>query len=722
MKTFLLEIGTEELPADFAEHVIAQLSGKVCDDLNSTSLKFGEIKCSTTPRRIVLLINDVAEFANDSLEVLKGPPSEQAFADGQPTKAALGFSKRCGISTDDLEVRETPKGPFVYAKIIKKGKSAYDLFSELIPNWIAHIQGRRFMRWGTGERRFSRPIRWLVSLLDEKLVTVNVDGCAPHVKSNTFTRGHRLYENNLSVNSAKEYLKLLANAGVIVDREERRSLIDNLINEASNELKASPDLPESLLNELTDLVESPSLIKGSFEDSYLNLPPEVLTTVMRVHQRYIPLYFNNKSNIDPLLLESRTTLLPVFLCISNGLIKSNETVRKGNQRVLKARLSDANFFIESDLSLTSEERLNLLKAVSFSEGLGSLYDRVMRIVWIVEVLTQNLVGPNNNPENTKRAALLCKHDLVSKMVGEFPELEGIIGGKYLLKEGESREVALAVLEHYLPRGSKDSVPTSDSGSILALAERFELLVSIFAKGERPTGSSDPFALRRAGNGIIQILFSKKWKIDIKQTLRIFLEYWFNMFPNFNINVDNLSNDLFEFFRQRIISQLEEEGIDPDLVEAVAGPSISISSLLSDPADILLRAELLSNMRKSEKLSTLQSVVIRASRLADKSLISTKIFGPSEVINDSLFERNSEKELLDLITSIEPIVNQDSNERYSLLVDYLINGAEILSRFFDGDQSVMVMSDDLLVRTNRLNLLAIIRNQAYILADFSKISG
>lgn len=720
MTNFLLEIGTEEMPADFSQQVINQLSQKVAVDLERLQLQHGIIHSTSTPRRIVLIIEELAEFSSDLVSECKGPPLNQAFIDGVPTQAANGFAKRNGLEPKDLEIRDTPKGSFVFAKNIEKGKPTLNLLSELIPNWIDALEGKRFMRWGEGDRRFSRPIRWMVSMLGEKIVPFNLKGCDPSIKTSNVTRGLRIKDDYLSLGSANDYSEIHMNTGIIIDRKSRKSFIKNLINEGSKKYKAIPDIPSKLIEELTDLVENPSLIIGEFDCSYLSLPPEVLTTVMKVHQRYVPLYKSQKDEIDSLLLDSEATLYPQFLCISNGPIEANNRIKKGNERVLKARLADAKFFVESDLSISSVKRLDQLKEVAFSAGLGSLFDRVKRIEWIVKFLIKEIDGPIINEESLTRAALLCKHDLVSQMVGEFPELEGVIGGKYLLYENEDRQVALAVSEHYLPRGSGDPIPQSDSGSMLALAERLELLLSIFSKGNRPSGSSDPYALRRAGNGIVQILFAKSWSFDVNFALIKLIEYWSDIFPDFKIDRQNLLADLSDFFRQRIISQLDEYKIDSDLIQAVAGNTIPIDRLLSDPADIRLRAELLSELRTSGKLSLIQSVVTRASRLAEKSELTKQVYSAENNVSEALFEKDSEKEVFNLINSIEPIVTRKSSDRYLELAKKLSTGSDVLAMFFDGNQSVMVMTEDLDVRSNRLNLLKILKNQSSVLADFDQI--
>ncbi len=720
MKTFLLEIGTEELPADFARLVLPQLEELVCRDFKQKRLGHGTIHCTSTPRRIGLVVESLDSVTKVLEEDRKGPPASQAYKNGKPTQAAFGFAKRLGLPVEALVVRDTEKGPFVFAKLVEKGMPASQCLCDLIPQWICNLQGRRFMRWGDGNLRFSRPIRWLVALLGDEVIPVCLEGTTPRICAGSVSRGHRLYQKNVLIPSAGSYVKSLEHEGVMVERDQRSKLISDVVTTAASSLDARPDLPEDLLEELTDLVESPLLIEGNIPDSFLSLPAEVLSTVMRVHQRYVPLYKIDNQK-DPLNLEARNTLLPRFLCISNGLLKAQVNIQKGNERVLKARLADAQFFIEVDRGITSKARRNELGKVTFAKGLGSLLDRVKRMEWLTDIVLNQLCFDETKADHIRRAAYLCKHDLVSQMVGEFPELQGVIGGKYLLAEKEPREVALAVLEHYQPRGAGDEMPGSDEGATLALVERIELLLSIYAKGERPSGSSDPYALRRAGNGLLQIIWFKKWRLDLNELLHRATVFWKELLPDLKINSDELKIELSDFVRQRMISLLEESGVDIDLVQAVAGETVSISRLLIDPLDLYERVNLLVKMRKSGELQFVQAVVTRAARLADKGDLPTDILDPSEVVDSDLFEKKSESDIFDLLKSLEPIVKGDSSNRYEHLAKKLIDGSKALEAFFDGDQSVLVMSENPAIRVNRLNLLGILRNQASIFADFSRIT-
>ena len=720
MSSYLLEIGTEELPADFAESVISQLEKSVNNDLNSSQVKFSEIRVTTTPRRIVLTIEGIAPFSEDNIAEQKGPSVAQAFHDGKPTKAAIGFARRYNLSPEKLEIRETPKGSFVFAKLIEKGKPVESLLADYLPKWISRIQGRRFMRWGNGDFRFSRPIRWIVSLIDSEVLSFRISGCDPEIQIGNVSRPHRLHGTSLTIKNAKTYFDQLRDEGVIVERNKRLLQINDLVINQEKNKKVKSDLTEPLLDELTDLVESPLLVTGRFDESFLELPPEVLSTVMKVHQRYIPLYKIN-FDFDPLSLDSKNILLPSFLCISNGLPSAKENIILGNEKVLKARFSDASFFIKSDLSVSSSSRINKLKTVTFAEGLGSLYDRVNRMKWLAKLLSSKLKFDQKDIDKAVKVAQFSKHDLVSNMVDEFPELQGIIGSKYLLYEGESREVCLGVLDHYKPKVTSDSLPSNNLGNAVSLAERFELLFSIFAKGERPSGSSDPYALRRAANGILLILWSKDWQLNINEIINDSLIYWEQLFPTLSFNLSSVSSELKEFFRQRIISLLEEKEIDFDIIQSVAGNTTSTSKLLDDPSDVNFRTSLLMDMRGNSTLDMLQAVVSRASKLAAKSSISKDVIDPTDLVDKSLFEKSCESEMFNVLEKLKPLAIGDDRIKYKLLADGLVSSADTLANFFDGDGSVMVMADDINLRNNRLNLLTILRNQSLKLADFSKLS-
>ena len=717
-RTFLLEIGTEELPADFARLALPQLEQTVRRDLDEWRLAHGAVRVSSTPRRLMVEVKDLVDGQSDLREERKGPPVAQAFVDGQPGPAAIGFAKRCGVAPEDLEVRPTPKGDCVFATVLVEGKATGVLLQQAIPTWIDALQGRRFMRWGDGEQRFSRPVRWLVALLDDQIIPVTLSSCQPAVESGRITRGHRLHPGAVELASAELYDEALAAAGVQVDRSARAASIRSALDQQADALDAALDCPSDLFEELVDLVEDPRVLEGRIADRYLDLPPEVIVTVMQSHQRYVPLRRPEVVD-DPLRLQSREVLRPEFLLVGNGLAAADGRIRRGNERVLSARLADAEFFLTVDRKQPSSDRRDALKSVTFAAGLGSLLDRSERIEALTATVTNALQWPEEVKDAALRAAHFCKNDLVSQMVGEFPELQGLMGGKYLLEEGETRAVAQAVVEHYLPRGAGDRLPQTDAGAAVALAERFELLLSIFSKGERPTGSSDPYALRRAGNGVLQILWDRRWRLDLVALLQQAAHQWQERFPDFQVKAETLTADLLQFLRQRIQSQLEDDGYASDLVQAVAGESLSDERLLRDPLDVLNRIQLLSQLRDGDRLGAVQAVVQRASRLASKGDLDPTVLQAENVVDPDRFASPSESAMHAVLLRLEPLAVQRA---YQELADALVDATPALEAFFDGPDSVMVMAEDADLRQNRLNLLGLLRNQASVLARFDLIQG
>ena len=717
--TFLLEIGTEELPADFVRLGLKQLDDLVSRDLRENRLLSGSITTTGTPRRLMVRVDDLQERQDDLTEERKGPPASQAFRDGSPAPAAIGFAKRCGVDPNDLEIRETPKGPFVFATVLTPGRDSVSILQDLIPLWIDALQGRRFMRWGSGSQRFSRPIRWLLALLGTEVIPLVLPNGDPEIRSDRFSRGHRLYgEQPLRIDAAETYEGQLARVGVVVDRRKRADHIRSAIAAEADQRDGQPNCPDALFEELVDLVEEPQVLCGRIGERFLKLPPEVISTVMQAHQRYVPL---DKKGVlsDPLRLTAEQVLRPEFLVVGNGLKPASDVIIRGNERVLGARLADAEFFLDVDRRQSSATRRDALHRVTFAEGLGSLRDRTDRIEQLTDLLLIQLGLDQDQSSAARRAAHLCKHDLVSQMVGEFPELQGLMGGKYLLQEGEPRSVALAVVEHYLPRGAGDDLPSTDAGAVVALAERLELLLSIYAKGERPSGSSDPYALRRAGNGVLLILWKQGWRLDLNVLLSKALSIWTRLFPSFAIEPESLGAEIALLLRQRIVSLLEEEGLPIDLVQAVAGDAVSHERLLADPVDVQDRIRLLHQLRDQGRLTAVQAVVQRAARLAEKGDLDQDRLSPADVVEPDRFESSSEQAMHAVVCKLEPLAQ---TRAYAPLADALIEATPELEAFFDGESSVMVMADEPELRRNRLNLLGVLRNQASVLARFELIQS
>ncbi len=566
MSKYLLEIGTEELPANFAHSVINQIKSLIEFELDKKLIKYNRVICTSTPRRIVLLIEGLVDNSDDKKVIRKGPKATYAFLNGVPTNAAIGFANSLGIDVEDLEIKATEKGDFVFGGKFEKGESTQSSLSKIVLKLIKNLQGPRFMKWGDGSFKFSRPIRWVVSLYNEKILDFVFDECDPKISIGNKSKSHRLINEIIEINSPENYFELMLKNGVIVNREERKEKIVNLINMESKLVNLKPDLSENLLNELTDLVESPNLIIGNFDNQFLDLPVEVLSTVMKSHQRYIPL-LKKDVKFSKLELSSEKIISTNFLLISNGLKESNTIILKGNEKVLKARFSDAKFFVESDKKVSSHERNEKLKSVSYLKGMGNVFERVERIKVIAEKIIMFSNDQSLETEKIKEAAKHCKNDLCSEIVYEFPELQGIMGAKYLLNEGFSNDICLAVAEHYLPIFYKDDLPSTKYGAILSISDKIETLISIFVSGKRPSGSSDPYALRRNLNGVILIIWQFELDLSIEDIFLELLDYWKISLPNLKFLKEKVLNDLIEFTNQRVVSHLDELAIGKNLIKA-----------------------------------------------------------------------------------------------------------------------------------------------------------
>ena len=720
MSTYLLEIGTEELPAKFAETIVNQFKSLIEFDLNKNFIKYEKVFCSTTPRRIVLMIFGIIDKGEDKIEFRKGPKAESAFNNGSPTNAAKGFAKSLNISIEDLQIKNTDKGDFVFGEKIEKGQLAKDLLSIIVPKVLKSLQGQRFMKWGFGNFKFSRPIRWIVSLYNSDLLDFSLKDIDNDLEIGNISRGHRLFKNKISIIHPDSYISLLEDSGVIVKRDVRKEFILNQIKNTSNKLALYPDLPDPLINELTDLVEFPNLILGEFDKSFLSLPAEVLCTVMKSHQRYIPLLKVNE-NINKLQLSSENILSTKFLCVSNGLSAASDLIQRGNENVLRARFADAKFFIASDKKFSCEERNLKIKNISFMKGLGSLSDRVNRIEFISEQIFNQIKDNDINLPEILQAARLSKHDLCSEIVYEFPELQGVMGGKYLKNEGYSENISLAVSEHYLPRFNKDELPSTKYGSITSISDKFETIISLFISGKRPSGSSDPYALRRNLNGIIQIAWNFNFDIKFDVLVSDSLDYWKENINETSFNYEDVSNEILEFIKQRVLSYLEEISIKKDIINSIYNSKLIQNSKLLEIYDLKNRISTINNIKSNENHFSIINIISRYSKLAGKGNLDTNIYLSENLIKPNLFEKISENEVLNLIKKFEILISK-SNWKYNELIDLFVNHLDILNDLFDINKGVMIVSEDLSVRENRLNLISLIRNYSLLLCDFTLLNS
>ncbi len=709
MSSFLLEVGTEELPADFIESAIAQWKAKIPTSLQENFLIPNAIAVYGTPRRLVVLLTGLPTQQPDREEEIKGPPVKAAFKDGEPTKAAIGFASKQEVAIEDLKIQDTPKGKFVFVQKQITGKPLTEILQQLIPTWITGLEGRRFMHWGDGDLKFPRPIRWLVSLIDDQVLPIELISGSSHVRSDRLSRGHRiLHPDPVSIPHAEQYLEQLRSAFIEVDPQIRADNIARQIEAHAKEIEGKAIIYPELLQEVTNLVEWSTAIVGRFDADFLILPGEVITTVMVKHQRYFPVETESGE------------LLPNFIAISNGDPEKSSLIALGNERVIRARLADAQFFYKADCDEPLDTYLPQLETVTFQEDLGTMRDKVERIVDISQRLGTQLNLSEQEQSDIENAALLCKADLVTQMVYEFPELQGVMGEKYALVSGESEAVAKGIFEHYLPRGAEDSLPQSIVGQVVGLADRLDTLVGIFGLGMIPTGSSDPFALRRAANAIVNITWSAELALNLDQILAELCTDFVTAHPERESPLDSLK----EFFLQRVQTLLQEDlKVDYDLVNAVLGENDREYSqrVLQDLLDGRDRALFLQEIRTDGKLEEIYETVNRSTRLAAKGELNTTKLDPDKVVNPDLFTQDSERKLYQAIEKLLPKTYSAQAERnYQALVNALAEIAPTVSNFLDGEDSVLVMADDPEVRQNRLNLLGLLRNHGRVIADFAPI--
>ncbi len=715
MPAFLFEVGTEELPASFVASAVRQWRDRLPQSLAEANLSATSVQVFATPRRLALVIEGLPDRQPDRREAVKGPPASAAFKDGQPTKAAEGFARKNGVALSDLELRATDKGEFVFAEVFTAGRSTPDLLQELAPQWVLALEGKRFMRWGDGELRFPRPIRSLIALWDDQVLPVSLTVRAATetrpaevLTADRVTTGHRvLHPAPVSIAQATDYVATLAAASVLVNPDQRQALIIEQTQAAAAQLGGEAEIDPDLLEEVRDLVEFPTAVIGGFDQEFLELPSEVTKTVMVTHQRYFPVHQPGQPD----------QLLPNFITISNGDPTKAAIIAEGNGRVVRARLSDGQYFYKADIAKPLESYLAKLETVTFQDQLGSMRAKVDRIVSMADRLCHQLQLSADDRDLVNWAALLCKADLVTSMVFEFPELQGIMGEKYARASGEPAAVAVAIGEHYLPKGAGDALPRSQTGRIVALADRLDTLCSLFRIGLLPSGSSDPFALRRAANAVVNIIWDAGWSLNLESLIEPeSVDRWAE---------SGMGTQLAEFFVQRFRSLLEDEqGIDYDLALAVVGePGDRDAALraLYDPADVLQRAQFLQSLRRSGQLANLYATINRASKLAAKGDLNFSDLDPAASVKPALFEQPSEQAFYDALVALLPITQATRQTRnYQPLADQLAQAAAVVANFFDGSESVMVMVDDEAVRRNRLNLLGLLRNHARVLGDFGAI--
>ena len=684
MNNYLLyEIGVEEMPARFVESTLVQLKENLTKSLSEKRISFNEIDTYATPRRLVLVVKGLADKQTDLEEEVKGPSKKIAVAeDGSFTKAALGFMRGKGLEEKDIYFKDLDGTEYIFATLREEGMDTSDVLMEVLPEIVKKVVFPKSMRWGGKNMRFVRPIRWLVALMNDDVVPVNLEGI---IASNK-TVGHRfLGAKEIEVNSIEDYFKKLEENYVILDQNERKKLILSQINNVAESINGHVDMDEDLLEEVTYIVEYPTAFYGEFDKEYLSLPKEVVKTPMKAHQRYFPVVDDNGD------------LLPYFIAVRNGNDCKIENVKRGNEKVLEARLADALFFFKEDTVHDLEYFREKLNSVVFQEKLGTILDKSERLYKISKSIENEYDLDNKKLE---RAAYLCKADLVTNMVFEFDELQGYMGMEYSKLKGEDEVVSKAIFEHYLPRFNGDIVPETMEGSILSIIDKMDTISGFFAIGITPTGSADPFALRRQCLGILTILLKNNIELDVAELAGIALD----QYTDLEFKKEEIISSIVEFFNERTKNMFKDMGIRYDVIDAV------LAKEEKNILDLYTRAEAINKWIDRESLTDMLVAFNRVSTLAEKA--------QSSEVNTDLFEDDSEKNLYDEFVVVDKeIAKLMSEKEYTKSLDKFATLKNSIDKFFE---SVMVMDDREDVRNNRLALLENIYKSMLQICDLSKI--
>lgn len=686
-KDLLFEIGLEEMPARFIRAAVEQLKERTSKWLGDSVISYDSIDSYATPRRLAVLVKGVAEKQEDVHEEVKGPSRKIALDEsGNWSKAALGFARSQGVDPDQFTFRELSGTEYIYVSKSREGVETKSLLSEGLLGILHAMNFPKNMRWGSYDFKFVRPIRWMVALFGSEIIDLEIAG----VKSGNVTRGHRFLGQDTVIASPGEYVEALRAQHVIADIEEREAMITSQIADLAKEQSWNIAVKEDLLEEVLFLVETPTVLFGKFEESFLNIPQEVLITSMREHQRYFP------------VLNTDGALLPFFVTVRNGDNRSLDLIARGNEKVLRARLSDAKFFYEEDQKLAIKDALSKLESIVFHEELGTVGDKVRRIRRNSEKLTALLGADSGTVEAVSRTAEICKFDLVTQMVYEFPELQGVMGEDYARKAGESDAVARAIFEHYQPRFAGDDVPASQVGSIVSIADKLDTIAGCFSIGIIPTGSQDPYGLRRQAAGIVQIILEHQLEVQLSQLFELAIETHAH-FHELKRSKEEMMKDLLEFFGLRVRKTLSDH-CRYDVVDAVMGAGYD------DVVSVVSRGNGLMEAVERPEFKTVCEAFGRVSNLASKA---SAVKVRSDLLHDP-----AEAKLYQKLTEITPeFRRQLEGKDASGALTSLSSLQEAINAFFDG---VMVMTEDEQIRMNRLALLSAIDQELKQFADFGKL--
>ena len=680
-KDLLFEIGAEEIPAGFMPNILGQLKQLAETKLNDAHLPFESIATYGTPRRLALIVKGLADTSAEISERHKGPSASIAYdADGNATKAAIGFARGKGLDVADLVVEDG----YIYAETKTAGVPAKDIVTDMLPQLITGLNFPKSMHWGNLDAKFVRPVRWLVALLDEEVIPVEF----ATVKSGNVTRGHRfLGADEITIKNAASYVDTLKENFVMVDQDARRELISKQLHDIAASKNASIVWDDDLLEEINYLVEWPTALCGGFEESYLALPDAAIITPMKDHQRYFP------------LVDQDGKLLPMFLTVRNGSNHSIEVVQAGNERVLRARLDDAKFFFNEDRKKPLIDRQDGLTKIVFQEGLGNLADKTERLLKLGRVFGEECGLHEDAAVVLERATELAKTDLTTGMVTEFTELQGVMGKEYALLDGESAEVAEAIFEQYLPRFAGDVLPQTEAGKVLSIIDKVDNIVATFSRGLIPTGSQDPYALRRQTIGILNILLGSEWNISLRPIFKASMEL-------LNVAADKqeeLLNQVEEFFTLR----LKNIFLDREVPHHVIDLLLSNNELSVADAEGLVNA-LLAN-RIDENVELVQAYTRMYNLVKDVEYTG---------VNSDLLKEDAEKALFEAASkaSEASLAAWEAND-YAAVVAVPATLVPAINKFFE---DVMVMDKDEAIKANRLQLVRLAYSVMAIIGDISAL--
>ncbi len=684
----LIEIGTEELPPKALDRLSIAFRSSVESQLTQADLGFESIQRFATPRRLALLIRQLDTAQADHTVERKGPALKAAFdQEGKATKAAQGFARSCGVAVSELEQVDTPKGAWLLFRQTQPGQQTEALVPAMVEQALARLPIPKRMRWGTGDAEFVRPVHWVVMLFGNQVIDCNIMG----LTAGRATRGHRFHHPDpIVLETPASYVETLLDPGyVIADMDTRREKIRAEVEQIAAEAGRIAAIDTALLDEVAALNEWPVAVMGAFDERFLEVPSEALIKAMQEHQKYFP------------VVDDAGKLQPHFITISNIQSQDPAQVRAGNERVIRPRFSDAAFFWEQDLKQPLDALIPRLQGVVFQKALGSLYDKSQRI----SQLAQQIAGQLGfDPAETARAAALAKCDLLSNMVGEFPSLQGVMGRHYAQHAGEGGDIAAAIEEQYLPRHAGDRLPQTDCGRAIAIADRLDTLIGIFAIGQKPTGEKDPFGLRRAALGVLRILIETPLPLDLEPLLQAAATGLAG-----KLDTHNTANDVFDYMMERLNAYYADQGFSADLIEAV------LSRRPTRPADFDRRVRAVAHFRQLPEAEALAAANKRIANILRKTDEAIPI-----QINTHLLVEHSEKALAERVAELEPAVAPLLAEGlYSEALQKLAALREPVDRFFD---EVMVMCDDDALRQNRLALLSSLSTMFLNVADISRLQA